>query len=280
MLSTAEVSFIVSLVKEDPLLYLREIKQALYRHCGRKCSISTIHRTLISNGFSRKRCRSMIRKAKVTLILAFEKQLSINLGIVLTYQLVFVDEISFRKEHFTRLYGRSPKNEPVAAENGLINVDQISLAVAIDQNGYLFHHLQEGQFFRLEYISFLKDILRLGFLRTNTSSRSVLIVDGCRIHLSPFITAALNKMGIFYIVLPPYCPESNPIEAYFSVLRKNIRDASHQIKGKSSIEIIQTVLPQLKFDCTALFNHSGWIDYQLYESPYLSENMSEYILDH
>ncbi|KAL0239805.1 hypothetical protein GEMRC1_009913 [Eukaryota sp. GEM-RC1] len=279
LLSPAEVSFILSTVQEDPLLYLREIKARLFRFSGRVCSISTIHRSLVSSGFSRKRCRSMIRKAKVQLILNFEKKLSFSLGIIFTNQLVFIDEISFRKEHFSRLYGRSPRNIPVATENQLVNVDQISVVVAISQDGYLYHHIQEGHFSRLQSVAFLEDLINLGYLRTKTGSRSVLVVDGCNIHVSPFIHAALKKCGISYFILPPYCPESNPIEAFFGVLRRKVREISHHSIGQNSIDVLQAILPRLKCDCTRLFNHSGWKDFEYYKSPYLSGPLSEFLID-
>lgn len=50
-------------------------------------------------------------------------------------------------------------------------------------------------------------------------SRSVLVMDNCRIHHNETLQDVLNENGIMLLYLPPYSPDLNPIEESFSTCK-------------------------------------------------------------
>ncbi|KAL0217205.1 hypothetical protein RCL1_007688 [Eukaryota sp. TZLM3-RCL] len=266
---SALVAFILEHVKDNPLLFLREIKSLVRQRFYSNVSVSTVHRILSRNGYSRKRVSTVLHRAKVQLHINFQHKLATSIGVIFHQQLVFIDEVSFRPEHFQRLYGRSPLNSPVFSEASNANVSQISVVVAIDRNGYVAHHLQEGHFDRIGFLRFLKDCISRGLFCTSGASRSILVLDGCKIHISEDLIQCVRKSGLSYFILPPYSPEANPIEVFFRTLRSRIRDLSTNHSNFGAIELIQEVLPAIRKNCSHVFDHCGWSNGWYFESPYL-----------
>ncbi|KAL0205494.1 hypothetical protein P9112_000801 [Eukaryota sp. TZLM1-RC] len=139
--------------------------------------------------------------------------------------------------------------------------------------------MKEGHFSRSDFVGFLKDLIRDGVTYRFPGPRSVLILDGCRIHRSPEIFAAVSKTGIKYILLPPYSPECNPIESFFSILRRRVRNEAKLYPDVPATQIIFSCLESLRnYNCTSLFNHSGYVEQQNYKSPYLhSERLKKFV---
>lgn len=54
----------------------------------------------------------------------------------------------------------------------------------------------------------------------------VVILDNLSSHKSPGAAAALRKVGAWFLFLPPYSPDLNPIEMAFSKLKALIRKAA------------------------------------------------------
>lgn len=80
-----------------------------------------------------------------------------------------------------------------------------------------------------------------------------IVMDNCRIHHSRFVMDAINKRGYKPLFMPPYSPFLNPIEEYWSKIKKNVR---RNLLGKADtltpriVEACQTVTVE---DCL------GWI---------------------
>ncbi|KAL0209898.1 hypothetical protein P9112_009982 [Eukaryota sp. TZLM1-RC] len=108
--------YIRDLVKEDPLTFLREVTYLVQIYHDFSISVSTVHRILIKHGFTCKKVTTIMRRAKVTLIRRFEWKLASSVGILYHRQLLFVDELSFRPEHFNRQFGYSLSGQPIASD--------------------------------------------------------------------------------------------------------------------------------------------------------------------
>ena len=50
---------------------------------------------------------------------------------------------------------------------------------------------------------------------------SILIMDNCKFHHRQDVIRLLNEQRINYRFLPAYCPQLNPIEEFFGVLKAN-----------------------------------------------------------
>ncbi|KAL0224750.1 hypothetical protein RCL1_002662 [Eukaryota sp. TZLM3-RCL] len=246
----------------------------LLRDFKRLISISTLHRILIASGLSLKKCSQVMKIANLELVQAFCLSWNERFGIVRQDQLVFLDEISFRSDDFHRPRGRSPKGEAVATLKVQFSEKQVSCAVSIDCKGIILSHIKEGHYDRSAFVQFLSDLIDSGHLFRYPGPRSILILDGCKIHFSPDVYEAMRKAGLMYVKLPPYCPEMNPIEAFFAVLRRRVRLVWEHNQQVNPVEILNSQLSHLQdYDCSRLFDHSGFCDYKYYSSPYMSEDL-------
>ncbi|KAL0221840.1 hypothetical protein RCL1_001694 [Eukaryota sp. TZLM3-RCL] len=274
LLSDADGEFLENGIASRPLLFLREIKSIVNKHLNKNLSVPTIHRFLVvKRKWTRKKAQIVVRKAKAILIHSFSTMFRRNFGIVFQTQLVFVDELSFRLEHVSRNFGRSPKGTRVhALRPNNFKQRQISFIVAISVDGYLFCHSKQGHFTRRDFVSFLTDMLKSKLLGRHGMDRSIVIMDGCRIHRHQFITRGLNSAGVSCLVLPPYCPEMNPIEAFFKEWRHRVRESTEADINSPVFTAIKKAL-QLKLpkDCSRLFDHAGWLDGEVYQSPYFTK---------
>ncbi|KAL0247955.1 hypothetical protein GEMRC1_003194 [Eukaryota sp. GEM-RC1] len=197
-----EVSTLLEVVKTSPLIFLHEIQRTAHTYFGKSTSLPTLCRVLKRAGFSHKSATSILHKTKLQLILTFEQKLHVHVGFVLQEQLLFVDEISFRQEHFQRLFGWSPKSKPVLGTKRKFPERQLSLVVAIDANGYVTSFLQEGHFNRLGFVDFLSHLLSSGITSRFPARRSVIVLDGCNIHRSLDIYEAMKKRVLSILYYP------------------------------------------------------------------------------
>ncbi|KAL0217515.1 hypothetical protein RCL1_008096 [Eukaryota sp. TZLM3-RCL] len=191
-------------------------------------SITTLHRILTASKISHKTCTEIMKEAIHELVQNFENYWNITAGIVHQNELVFIDEISFRSEHFKRTHGRSPKGQPIASIRTDFKEKQISCVVARAKNGVILSHIKEGHFDHTTFVQFLMDLIDSNCFFRHPGPRSIIVLDGCRIHFSPEIFEAMRKCGLLYIKLSPYSPEMNPIEAFFSLLRRRVRSSSEK----------------------------------------------------
>ncbi|KAL0239894.1 hypothetical protein GEMRC1_010002 [Eukaryota sp. GEM-RC1] len=273
LLTSEDGDFIEGILSRHPLLFLREIKRIVLSQLNKNVSVSTIHRFLVQKrGWTRKRCQVIVRKAKAELIHSFSIMFRRNFGVVMQEQLVFIDELSFRVEHLQRRYGRSPKGQPVSEERPQFRERQLSFVVAISVHGFLACSLRKGHYNRIAFTDFLMNLLEGGVLGVAGTARSIIVMDGCRIHRHRRIQEGLRLAGVHSLILPPYCPEMNPIEAFFGQWRKRVRDVCYTNLEETSLSVIKRILEtEMRMDCSRLFDHAGWKHGKVYKSPYLTE---------
>ena len=133
------------------------------------------------------------------------------------HRLVFIDETSV-KTNLTRLRGRSAVGERLygAAPFGRWHTQTFIAGLTSDgliapwviegaMNGAAFHTYIETQ---------LAPLLEPG---------TVVILDNLSTHKSQPAAQALKARGCWFLFLPPYSPDLNPIEQTFSKLKSHLR---------------------------------------------------------
>jgi len=133
------------------------------------------------------------------------------------HRLVFIDETAV-KTNLTRLRGRAPVGERLygSAPFGRWRTQTFIAGLSNDAliapwviggaiNGPVFDTYIETQ---------LAPLLEPG---------SIVVLDNLSTHKSPRAAAALKEKGCWFLFLPPYSPDLNPIELAFSKLKAHLR---------------------------------------------------------
>ena len=132
-------------------------------------------------------------------------------------RLVFIYETSV-KTNFTRLRGRAPKGErlPGTAPFGAWGTQ--TFIAGLTTNGliapWIVNRAMNGKAFATYVRTQLAPALE---------ARTVVICDDLSVHKNAEAAAALRKHGCWFLFLPPYSPDLNPIEMAFSKLKAHLR---------------------------------------------------------
>ncbi len=150
-------------------------------------------------------------------------------------RLVFLDETGVAT-NMTRLYGRAPKGERVVchAPRGHWHTNTFIAALRHDgiEAPWLLDGPMNGEAF-LEYVhSVLGPTLRPG---------DIVIADNLGSHKVSGVREAIEERGATIIYLPPYSPDLNPIENFFSKFKSLLRKAAER-EFPALIERIRDIL--------------------------------------
>lgn len=97
--------------------------------------------------------------------------------------------------------------------------------------------------------------------------RSVLVLDSCHIHHVPGVAEMCEERGVKLIYLPPYSPDLNPIEEFFSYMKafiqrngqefRDIVESGDKLKPYYFLyNILDTIQPK---NIWGWFSHSNYV---------------------
>ena len=134
-------------------------------------------------------------------------------------RLVFIDETSV-KTNMTPLRGRSPKGERLIADVpfGKWRTQTFIAGLRCHElvAPWIIEGAMDGQTFDLYIRTQLAPTLEPG---------DVVILDNLNVHKSPRAAQALAERGAWFLFLPKYSPDLNPIEMAFAKLKARLRKA-------------------------------------------------------
>lgn len=89
---------------------------------------------------------------------------------------------------------------------------------------------------------------------------SILVCDNAKIHKGGRINQLCNEKGIKVIYLPPYCPELNPIELCFSIVKSHLCQSQVLVTSRDNIHSIYKITGKLITAslCEQLYHHAGY----------------------
>jgi transposase len=147
-------------------------------------------------------------------------------------RLVFIDETAV-KTNLTRLRGRAPRGQRLKGDAPF------------------------GKWRTQTFIAGLTDDIETQ-LAPALAPGSVVILDNLSTHKSPRAAKALREHGCWFLFLPPYSPDLNPIEMAFAKLKAHLR----RIGARTFDDIIQAIgnvcdlfSPQ---ECRNFLKHAGY----------------------
>ena len=96
-------------------------------------------------------------------------------------------------------------------------------------------------------------------LAPNLNRKSIVVLDNLSSHTCTMVKEVFRELKIHYIYLPPYSPDMNPIEYFFSKLKACMRIAQAR-----EIEAIMECLKKVMEDtppeeCQNYFRHCGYV---------------------
>jgi len=132
-------------------------------------------------------------------------------------EVVYVDE-SGLEESLRREYGRSPKGQNVPDDITGKRRRRISIIAGLSQGIPIAPWYFEG-YCNTEVILIWVEKVLLPCLKEGMT----VIWDNASFHKSPKIKDLIEKAGCKLLFLPPYSPDLNPIEQWWSALKARIR---------------------------------------------------------
>lgn len=202
---------------EKPGLYLEEQALFLYDEFGIPVSPSSIQRMLSAIGWTKKKSRQKAREQNPDLRDFYFHKLSE----FRSYQLVYVDESGCDKRIGFRRTGWSPLGVAPVQVAKCHRGQRYQILPAYTQDGILLSRVLIGSTDAIIFEDFIEHLLQ--HCGRWPEPRSVLIMDNASFHHSDKIKNMCFEAGVKLLYLPPYSPDLNPIEEFFSELKAHIK---------------------------------------------------------
>jgi len=135
-------------------------------------------------------------------------------------RLVFVDETSV-KTNMTPLRGRSLRGERLLADAPFGKWRTQTFIAGLRQDGLVAPWTVEGAMDGAAFDTYVRTQLAPTLTRGD-----VVILDNLNVHRSPRAAKALEERGAWFLFLPKYSPDLNPIEMAFAKLKTLLRKAA------------------------------------------------------
>lgn len=134
-------------------------------------------------------------------------------------RLVFVDETSV-KTNMTPLRGRSPRGQRLMADAPFGKWQTQTFVAGLRCEGLVAPWVIDGAMDGVTFDAYVRTQLAPTLTRGD-----VVILDNLNVHKSPRAAEALAERGSWFLFLPKYSPDLNPIEMAFAKLKALLRKA-------------------------------------------------------
>jgi len=169
-------------------------------------------------------------------------------------RLIFIDETSV-KTNMTPLRGRCPRGErlvTVDAPFGKWQTQTFIAGLRCDEliAPWIVEGAMDGAAFEVYIATQLAPALRPG---------DIVILDNLNVHKSAAATKALAQQGSWFLFLPKYSPDLNPIEMAFAKLKTLLRKAkarTYDALWRTAGDICDLFEPQ---ECWNYLKHAGYV---------------------
>lgn len=94
------------------------------------------------------------------------------------------------------------------------------------------------------------------FLIPSLIPGQTVIMDRLSVHKLPFVKSLIESVGCFFLLLPPYSPDLNPIELAWSKIKSSIRSLSPLSRDSLEDSFSFAISSLSSDDCSSFFAHS------------------------
>jgi transposase len=167
-------------------------------------------------------------------------------------RLVFIDETS-ASTNMTRRYGRQARGKRLICKVPHGHWKTSTFIAALRHNCVTAPLLLDGPMNGPSFLAYVEQILAPTLKRGD-----IVIMDNVSIHKVAGVAEAIEARGATLLYLPPYSPDLNPIEQFFSKLKAILRKAA-----ANSIRSLWAVIGNCLKDfspreCTAYLINAGY----------------------
>jgi transposase len=167
-------------------------------------------------------------------------------------QLVFIDETS-ASTNMTRRYGRGARGERLVCKVPHGHWKTSTFVAALRHNRITAPLLLDGPMNGPSFLAYVEQILaptlRLG---------DVVIMDNVSTHKVAGVREAIEACGARLLYLPPYSPDLNPIEQFFSTFKSILRKVAARSISALWNAISSAVKAFSPRECAAYLGHAGY----------------------
>src|ERR1039458_3909641 len=168
-------------------------------------------------------------------------------------KLVFIDE-TWTSTSMTRRYGRAPRGRGCldSAPHGRLGKN--NLLGALRRGRLTAPMVTDGPMDGEMFLAYVRQ-----FLYPTLQPGDTVILDNLSSHKVAGVEEAITAIGAIVLFLPPYSPDLNPIEKFFSKLKARLRKAAKRdidALWKEIRKSLNTVSPS---ECTNFFASCGYV---------------------
>jgi transposase len=167
-------------------------------------------------------------------------------------RLVFIDETA-ASTNMTRRYGRGARGERLVCKVPHGHWKTSTFVAALRHNRVTAPFLLDGPMNGPTFLAYVQQILA-----PTLKPGDIVIMDNVGVHKVAGVREAIETRGAMLLYLPPYSPDLNPIEQFFSKLKAMLRKAAAR-----SIESLWAVIGSCLAnfpprECAAYLTNAGY----------------------
>jgi transposase len=198
-------------------MYLDEMADFMWDRFDETVTTSSIRRALVDAGWSRKVARRVAKERNADLRDYYLHQLTD----FESHHLVFVDESGCDTRTGIRRTGWSPLGVPPIQVARFQRGQRYQVLPAYAQDGVVYSQVFRGSTDSDVFEDFIDALLP--HCGRWPEPKSVLVMDNASFHHSGRVGEMCAAAGVKLLYLPPYSPDFNPIEEFFSELKRFVK---------------------------------------------------------
>jgi transposase len=165
-------------------------------------------------------------------------------------KLVFIDETA-ASTNMTRRYGRATRGERLVCKVPHGHWKTSTFIAGLRHNRVTAPFLQDGPMNGATFLAYVEDVLA-----PTLKFGEIVIMDNVGVHKVMGVREAIEASGADVIYLPPYSPDLNPIEQFFSKLKALLRKTAARTIDKLWAVLGSCLTDFSRDECAAYLTNS------------------------
>lgn len=252
------VGFFEELIAQDPDITLFELRDALPEATGLQVQHSPIGHLLKRLGFTQKKSLVATERRRANVRQRRKDWFAHRLPAItrMPERVVFLDETAV-KTNLTWLRGWGPRGERLTMDAPFGSWGTQTLIAGLTRDALIAPWVIKGAMDGPAFAAYVRKVLI-----PEIAPGTAVVLDNLATHRNKEATDALKAHGCWFLYLPPYAPDLNPIELAFSKLKAHLRRVgarSFTAMFQAIGDICEMYSPQ---ECSNYFQAAGYVSSQ------------------